>query len=81
MQAHIPERPRPQAAVAIAVIGVLVVVSGLRLSADNLGLTQVHDMLRQLWPFTLIVVGIVTLLARRHDQVFLGLALILARLI
>jgi hypothetical protein len=78
MQIQTPERPRPQAAVAIAVIGVLVVVSGLTLLADNLGLTQFHDVLRQLWPFALIIVGVVTLLARRHNQVFLGLALIFA---
>jgi len=78
MQIHAPERPRSQAAVAIAVIGLLVVVFGLTLLAGNLGFTEFHDLLRQLWPFALIVVGIVALLARRHNQVFLGLVLLLA---
>jgi predicted membrane protein len=52
----------------------------LTLLAGNLGFTEFHDVLRQLWPIALIIVGIVTLWARRHDQVFLGLALILAGL-
>jgi len=63
---------------AIMIVGLVIAAFGLTLLAGNLGYIDAHRVLQEFWPFGLIIVGVATLATRRHDQVFLGLALVFA---
>lgn len=67
----------------IAITGLVVVTFGLTLLANNLGWTEPHRVLSQLWPLGLVVLGIGTLLRHQgqaQGRGFWGVALILAGL-
>jgi len=72
---HTTHQRRP---FAITVVGVVIAAFGLTLLAGNLGLVDARHVLHESWPFGLIILGVATLATRRHDQVFLGLALVFA---
>jgi hypothetical protein len=70
--------------IGIAITGLVVVTFGLTLLANNLGWTEPHRVLSQLWPLGLVVLGIGALLrgsdSQRQNRSFWGVALILAGL-
>jgi hypothetical protein len=68
-------RPHP---LGIVIVGLVVVTFGLTLLANNLGWTEAHDVLRQLWPAGLVVLGVGLLLQRTQGHGFWGVVLILA---
>jgi hypothetical protein len=68
-------RTRPPAS---PIVGALLILVGLTWLAGNLGFDEVYQVLRQLWPGILILLGIAVLFQRRPDKVVLGLGLILA---
>jgi hypothetical protein len=79
MQFPISEGPqRTRGALGVVIIGLVIIGFGLALLAGNLGLADSHYLFGLIWPFGLTILGIATLLTRRHDQVLLGLVLIFA---
>lgn len=55
------------------VIGGLIVTFGLTLLANNLGWADLRSVMRQFWPFALVVFGIVSLFSSRPGSQFWGL--------
>jgi hypothetical protein len=70
--------PRLLSTTASSVAGVLLMLLGLGWLSTNLGYLDAREWISQGWPLVLIVLGLGRLPLRRHDQVVLGLALILA---
>ena len=60
------------------VIGALIATFGLTLLATNLGWTDLRSVMRQFWPFALVVLGIANLFNERQGGKFWGLVLIIA---
>ena len=77
-----PRRPRSPA--GSIVMGLLIGTFGLTLLANNLGWADVHQFLRQFWPFVLMAAGAALLFVRTQSQYsgagFWGFALILGGL-
>jgi hypothetical protein len=76
----IGREPRRRAAFHAVLIGALIVTFGLTLLANNLGWTDMRSVMRQFWPFALVVFGIATLFNDRPGSQFWGLVLIVAGL-
>jgi predicted membrane protein len=62
------------------VIGGLIVTFGLTLLATNLGWTDMRSVMRQFWPFALVVLGLVNLFNDRPGGKFWGLVMIVGGL-
>jgi hypothetical protein len=62
-------------AFGVAIVGVLIILAGAVLLAGNLGLIDSHYVFRNFGPVVIFVLGAATLMRRRHDQVLLGLVL------
>ncbi len=62
-------------------IGALIATFGLTLLATNLGWTDLRSVMRQFWPFALVVLGIANLFNERQGGKFWGLVLIIAGLL
>ena len=60
------------------VIGALIATFGITLLATNLGWTDLRSVMRQFWPFALVVLGIANLFSERQGGKFWGLVLIIA---
>ncbi len=58
------------------VLGVAIIVAGLVLTLDNLGLIQAHTILK-LWPLVLVVMGIAKIRQDRHSSSLGGWFLVL----
>jgi hypothetical protein len=83
MDLQSPRDPTRWNSLGIAITGLVVVTFGLTLLANNLGWTEPHRVLSQLWPLGLVVLGIGTLLRHQgqaQGRGFWGVALILAGL-
>jgi len=76
------DRPprRRRAAYHSVLIGALIVTFGLTLLANNLGWTDMRSVMRQFWPFALVVFGIANLFNDRPGSQFWGLVMIVAGL-
>jgi predicted membrane protein len=73
-----PERPGSRSPYHAVVIGVLIATFGVTLLANNLGWADMRSVIRQFWPFCLVVFGIVSLFANRPGSHFWGLVMIAA---
>jgi hypothetical protein len=62
-------------AVGVAIVGILIILAGAVLLGGNLGLIDSHYVFRAFGPVVIFILGAVTLMRRRHDQVLLGLIL------
>ncbi len=62
------------------VIGGLIATFGMTLLATNLGWTDMRSVMRQFWPFALVVLGLVNLLNDRPGGKFWGLVMIVGGL-
>jgi hypothetical protein len=62
------------------VIGALIATFGMTLLATNLGWTDMRSVMRQFWPFALVILGLANLLNDRSGVRFWGLVLIIAGL-
>jgi hypothetical protein len=62
-------------AFGVAIIGILIILAGAVLLGGNLGLIDSHYVFRIFGPVVIFILGAVTLMRRRHDQVLLGLIL------
>ncbi len=62
-------------AFGVAIVGVLIILAGAVLLGGNLGLIDAHFVFRNFGPVIIFILGAVTLMRRRHDQVLLGLVL------
>lgn len=62
------------------VIGGLIAAFGLALLATNLGWFDMRSVMRQFWPFALVVLGLVNLFNERSGAKFWGLVMIIAGL-
>jgi predicted membrane protein len=62
------------------VIGGLIVTFGLTLLATNLGWTDMRSVMRQFWPFALVVLGLANLFNDRPGGRFWGMVMIVAGL-
>ncbi len=62
------------------VIGGLIAVFGLSLLATNLGWTDMRSVMRQFWPFALVVLGLANLFNGRPGGRFWGLVMVVAGL-
>jgi uncharacterized membrane protein YhaH (DUF805 family) len=62
-------------AFGVALIGILLVLSGAVLLGGNLGLIDAHYVFHNIGPVVIFIVGVSLLLRRRHDQVLFGLFL------
>jgi hypothetical protein len=71
-------RQRPRTAFHSVLIGGLIATFGLTLLATNLGWTDLRSVMRQFWPFALVVFGIATLFNDRPGSQFWGLVMIVA---
>lgn len=60
---------------SVAIIGVAIIAAGAVLLAGNLGLIDAHYVFRNFGPMALFIFGGALLARRRHDQVILGLVL------
>lgn len=60
------------------VIGALIATFGITLLATNLGWTDLRSVMRQFWPFSLVVLGIANLFNGRQGGKFWGMVLIIA---
>lgn len=60
------------------VIGGLIAAFGLSLLATNLGWADMRGVMRQFWPFALVIFGIASLFSDRPGAPFWGLVLIVA---
>lgn len=60
------------------VIGALIATFGITLLATNLGWTDLRSVMRQFWPFALVVLGIANLFSERSGGKFWGLVMIIA---
>jgi predicted membrane protein len=58
------------------IIGALIVTFGLTLLANNLGWADLRSVMRQFWPFALVVFGIASLFTSRPGSRFWGLVMI-----
>lgn len=58
------------------VIGALIATFGLTLLANNLGWADLRSVMRQFWPFALVIFGIVNLFSSRPGAPFWGLVMI-----
>jgi len=65
-----------RSAIHSVLIGGLIVTFGLSLLANNLGLADMSSILRRLWPFALVVVGVAKLFVDRPGSQFWGLVMI-----
>jgi hypothetical protein len=61
-------------------IGALIVTFGLTLLANNLGWTDMRSVMRQFWPFALVIFGVASLFNDKPGSTFWGLVLIVAGL-
>jgi len=66
---------RPERAVGVAVIGILIICAGAILLGGNLGLIDSNYVFRNFGPIVLFIIGAALLARRRHDQVLMGLVL------
>jgi len=76
---------RERSPTASIIFGLLIGTFGLSLLANNLGWADVHDFMRQFWPFLLMAAGVALLFVRTQrgqysGSGFWGTALILAGL-
>src|SRR5580658_7115314 len=62
-------------AFGVAIVGILIILAGAVLLGGNLGLIDSHYVFRTFGPVVIFILGAVTLMRRRHDQVMLGLVL------
>ena len=62
------------------VIGGLIATFGLTLLATNLGWTDMRSVMRQFWPFALVVLGLANLFNERQGAKFWGLVMMIAGL-
>jgi hypothetical protein len=62
------------------VIGALIATFGITLLATNLGWTDIRSVMRQFWPFALVVLGLLNLFNERSGAKFWGLVMIVAGL-
>lgn len=62
------------------VIGGLIATFGMTLLATNLGWTDMRSVMRQFWPFALVVLGLLKLFSDRPGAKFWGLVLVVAGL-
>jgi predicted membrane protein len=62
------------------VIGGLIATFGMTLLATNLGWTDMRSVMRQFWPFALVVLGVLNLFNDRSGAKFWGLVMVIAGL-
>jgi predicted membrane protein len=62
------------------VIGALIATFGMTLLATNLGWTDMRSVMRQFWPFALVILGVANLFTDRSGVRFWGMVLIIAGL-
>jgi predicted membrane protein len=62
------------------VIGALIATFGVTLLATNLGWTDIRSVMRQFWPFALVVLGLLNLFNERSGAKFWGLVMVVAGL-
>ena len=62
------------------VIGALIATFGITLLATNLGWTDIRSVMRQFWPFALVVLGLLNLFNERSGAKFWGLVMIVGGL-
>jgi multisubunit Na+/H+ antiporter MnhB subunit len=67
---------RSRSAFHSVLIGALIATFGLTLLANNLGWADMRSVMRQFWPFALVVVGIAKLFSDRPGSHFWGLVMI-----
>jgi hypothetical protein len=72
--------PGRRSAFHAVLIGALILTFGLSLLANNLGWTDMRSVMRQFWPFALVVFGIANLFNDRSGSQFWGLVMIVAGL-
>jgi hypothetical protein len=72
--------PRRRSGFHAVLIGALIVTFGLTLLANNLGWTDMRSVMRQFWPFALVVFGIANLFNDRPGSQFWGLVMIVGGL-
>ncbi len=84
---HDPDRdaglgrvPRRRTTYHSVLVGALIATFGLTLLANNLGWTDMRSVMRQFWPFALVVFGIANLFNDRPGSQFWGLVMIIAGL-
>ena len=65
-------RPRSRSAFHAVLIGGLIVTFGLTLLANNLGWTDMRSVMRQFWPFALVIFGVANLFNDRPGATFWG---------
>ncbi|MEJ1966248.1 MAG: DUF5668 domain-containing protein [Gammaproteobacteria bacterium] len=79
--ADFDRRPRRRRSTSHSVlVGALIATFGLTLLANNLGWTDTRSVMRQFWPFAIVVFGIANLFNDRPGSQFWGLVLIVAGL-
>jgi len=74
------DRPRNRSTATSVIIGALIATFGLTLLANNLGWADMRSVMRQFWPFALVVFGVASLFNERPGATFWGLVLIVAGL-
>jgi hypothetical protein len=74
---NLERRPHP---FGVIIVGLVVIVFGLSLLANNLGWPEAQTFLRSAWPLLLIVAGAGIVAQRRQGHGFWGIALILGGL-
>ena len=62
-------------AFGVAIVGVLIILAGAVLLGGNLGLIDSRYVFHNFGPVVIFILGVATLMRRRHDQVLLGLIL------
>jgi predicted membrane protein len=72
------ERPRSRSTYHSIVIGALIATFGLTLLANNLGWADMRSVMKQFWPFALVVLGVASLFNDRPGSQFWGLVMIVA---
>ena len=71
-----PEEARTRA-FGVAIVGILIIAAGAILLGGNLGLIDARYVFHTMGPVVLFILGAITLARRRHDQVVMGLILML----
>ncbi len=74
------DRTRDRGTYHSVIIGALIATFGLTLLANNLGWADMRSVMRQFWPFALVVFGVASLFNDRPGSHFWGLVMIVAGL-